>query len=151
MLKTLGAQIKEYKAASIATPIFMTIEVLMETIIPFLMASIIDDGVDKGDMHHIYVVGGLMIVIAVHILMQPVQNLNAITISVQLMYVAAVILAVNFLYTKKLKRSLQKMNMKRFLHLTYLSKHLGMGSRKVIVDTERGSNLLILLNISMIN
>ena len=65
MLKTLGAQIKEFKAASIATPIFMTIEVLMETIIPFLMASIIDDGVDKGDMHHIYVVGGLMILIAV--------------------------------------------------------------------------------------
>lgn len=64
MLKTLGAQIKEYKAASIATPIYMTIEVLMETIIPFLMASIIDDGVDKGDMHHIYVVGGLMILIA---------------------------------------------------------------------------------------
>lgn len=93
----------------------------------------------------------LMIVIAVHILMQPVQNLNAITISVQLMYVAAAILAVNFLYTKKLKRSLQKMNMKRFLHLTYLSKHLGMESRKVIVDTERESNLLILLNISMIN
>ena len=65
MLKTLGAQIKEFKAASIATPIFMTIEVLMETIIPFLMASIIDDGVDKGDMRHIYVVGGLMLVIAV--------------------------------------------------------------------------------------
>ena len=78
-------------------------------------------------------------------------KLNAITISVQLMYVAAAILAVNFLYTKKLKRSLQKMNMKRFLHLTYLSKHLGMESRKVIVDTERESNLLILLNISMIN
>ena len=53
MLKTQGAQIKEFKAASIATPIFMTIEVLMETIIPFLMASIIDDGVDKGDIRHI--------------------------------------------------------------------------------------------------
>ena len=65
MLKTLGAQIKEFQAASIATPIFMTIEVLMETIIPFLMASIIDDGVDKGDMRHIYAVGGLMILIAV--------------------------------------------------------------------------------------
>lgn len=64
MLKTLMAQVKEFRAASIATPICMTIEVLMETIIPFLMASIIDDGVDKGDMHHIYVVGGLMLVIA---------------------------------------------------------------------------------------
>lgn len=64
MLKTLGAQIKEFKAASIATPLCMIIEVLMETIIPFLMASIIDDGVEKGDMHHIYMVGGLMLVIA---------------------------------------------------------------------------------------
>lgn len=65
MLKTLTAQIKEFQAASIATPLCMTIEVLMETIIPFLMASIIDDGVDKGDMHHIYTVGGWMLVIAV--------------------------------------------------------------------------------------
>ena len=47
MLKTLGAQIKEFQAASIATPIFMTIEVLMETVIPFLMASIIDEGVER--------------------------------------------------------------------------------------------------------
>lgn len=65
MLKTLGAQIKEFKAASIATTLCMILEVLMETVIPFLMASIIDDGVDKGDMHHIYMVGGLMFVIAV--------------------------------------------------------------------------------------
>lgn len=65
MLKTLGAQIKEFKAASIATPLCMILEVLMETVIPFLMASIIDDGVDKGDMHHIYMVGGGMLVIAV--------------------------------------------------------------------------------------
>lgn len=65
MLKTLGAQIKEFKAASIATPLCMILEVLMETVIPFLMASIIDDGVDKGDMRHIYMVGGGMLVIAV--------------------------------------------------------------------------------------
>lgn len=64
MLKTLMAQIKEYRGASVATPICMTIEVLMETIIPFLMASIIDDGVDKGDLHHIYMVGGVMFLIA---------------------------------------------------------------------------------------
>lgn len=46
MLKTLGKQIKEFKAASIATPLFMLLEVLMETLVPFLMASIIDDGVN---------------------------------------------------------------------------------------------------------
>ena len=61
MLKTLGAQVKEFKKASIATPIFMILEVIMEMIIPFMMASIIDDGVEKGDLHHIYVVGAFMV------------------------------------------------------------------------------------------
>lgn len=65
MLKTLGSQIKEFKKDSILTPIFMILEVIMETIIPFLMASIIDDGVEKGDIHHIYVVGGCMVVMAI--------------------------------------------------------------------------------------
>ena len=64
MLKTLASQIKEYKKASIATPVFMILEVIMETIIPLMMASIIDDGVNKGDMKHIYVVGAGMLVIA---------------------------------------------------------------------------------------
>lgn len=64
MLKTLGAQIKEFKKDSFLTPVFMILEVLMETIIPLMMASIIDDGVEKGDIHHIYVMGGLMIVTA---------------------------------------------------------------------------------------
>lgn len=65
MLKTLGAQIKEFKAASIVTPIFMIAEVVMEMIIPLLMASIIDDGVNQGDMKHIYLVGALMILAAI--------------------------------------------------------------------------------------
>ena len=64
MLKTLGAQLKEYKKDSIKTPIFMILEVLMEMIIPFLMASIIDDGVEKGDIRHICIVGIFMIVAA---------------------------------------------------------------------------------------
>lgn len=64
MLKTLGAQIKEFKKDSFLTPVFMILEVLMETIIPLMMASIIDDGVEKGDIHHIYITGGLMIVTA---------------------------------------------------------------------------------------
>ena len=64
MLKTLGAQIKEFKKDSFLTPVFMILEVLMETVIPLMMASIIDNGVKKGDIHHIYVMGGLMIVTA---------------------------------------------------------------------------------------
>lgn len=64
MLKTLGAQVKEYKKASIATPVFMILEVIMEMIIPLMMASIIDDGVEAGNLHHIYVMGAWMIVAA---------------------------------------------------------------------------------------
>ena len=64
MIKTLTKQIKEFKAASIATPLFMILEVLMEMIIPFLMASIIDKGVNAGDIQHIYKVGGIMVVAA---------------------------------------------------------------------------------------
>ena len=64
MLKTLGAQIKEYKWASIATPVFMLLEVAVDTIIPLLMASIIDNGVNIGDTRHIYIMGVWMIVAA---------------------------------------------------------------------------------------
>ena len=65
MLKTLAAQVKEYKKDSMLTPVFMIMEVIMEMIIPFLMASIIDDGVGKGDIHHICIVGIIMIAMAV--------------------------------------------------------------------------------------
>ncbi|MCH5261794.1 MAG: ABC transporter ATP-binding protein [Lachnospiraceae bacterium] len=64
MIKTLAAQIKEFKKESILTPIFMILEVIFETLIPFLMASIIDDGVEAGNMRHIYIVGGMMIAAA---------------------------------------------------------------------------------------
>lgn len=64
MLNTLGAQIKEYKWASIATPVFMLLEVAVDTIIPLLMASIIDNGVNMGDTRHIYIMGVWMIVAA---------------------------------------------------------------------------------------
>ncbi|MCM1496143.1 MAG: ABC transporter ATP-binding protein/permease [Bacteroides sp.] len=66
MLKTLGKQIKEFLGASIATPCFMLLEVLMETVIPLMMSSIIDDGVNVpgGDIHHICVVGIWMVAAA---------------------------------------------------------------------------------------
>ncbi len=64
MLKTLGAQIKEFKKDSILTPFFMIGEVIMETVIPLLMASIIDDGVEAGNMRHIYLIGVLMVAAA---------------------------------------------------------------------------------------
>ena len=64
LIRTIAKEIKEYKWASIATPLFMLLEVLMETLIPYLMASIIDKGVNAGDIGHIYRIGGLMIVAA---------------------------------------------------------------------------------------
>jgi len=65
MLKTLASHIKEYKKPSILTPCFMILEVAMEMIIPLLMASIIDDGVEAGNLGHIFAVGGVMILVAI--------------------------------------------------------------------------------------
>ena len=64
MLKTLGAQVKEFKLPSILTPMFMILEVIMEMVVPLLMASIIDDGVEKGDIRHICLVGLGMVLAA---------------------------------------------------------------------------------------
>ena len=49
-IRTLLGEVKQYKSASIATPLFMILEVMMEMAIPFLMASIIDEGVNAGDI-----------------------------------------------------------------------------------------------------
>lgn len=64
MLKTLGAELKEYTKASIATPLFMLLEVLMETIIPFLMAKVIDVGIYGENQPFILKIGLLMVVCA---------------------------------------------------------------------------------------
>ena len=65
MVRLLLKEVKEYKKASIATPCFMVLEVAMEMMVPYLMASIIDNGVNAGNMAHIYKVGAVMIVAAV--------------------------------------------------------------------------------------
>lgn len=64
MLKTLAGHIKEYKKPSFLTPCFMILEVAMEMVIPLLMASIIDDGVEAGSLSHIFVIGAVMILVA---------------------------------------------------------------------------------------
>lgn len=64
MLKTVLSEVREFKKDSLLTPLFMLLEVAMEMIIPLMMASIIDDGVNAGDMNHIYVVGAWMIAAA---------------------------------------------------------------------------------------
>jgi ATP-binding cassette subfamily B protein len=64
MLKRLLSEVKEFKKDSFLTPIFMILEVLFEMLIPLAMASIIDNGVEKGDVTHIYKMGAVMLVLA---------------------------------------------------------------------------------------
>ncbi len=64
MLKVLFEQTKGYRKDSVMTPIFMILEVILETLIPLMMGSIIDDGVEKGDMNHILKMGIFMVLAA---------------------------------------------------------------------------------------
>ena len=64
MIKKLLAYIREYKKPSILSPIFIAVEVLLEILIPFLMASIIDDGLNKGNLQHIYFIGFITLIMA---------------------------------------------------------------------------------------
>lgn len=64
MLKTLLAQVKEYKKSSILTPVFAVLEVFMEVLIPFLMANIIDNGISKGDVNYAIKMGLIMLLLA---------------------------------------------------------------------------------------
>ena len=64
MLKKLLAYVGEYRKVSLLSPLFIAVEVMMEILIPFLMASIIDDGLNKGNMKHIYFIGLLTLLIA---------------------------------------------------------------------------------------
>ena len=63
-MKEILAQIKQYKKDSILTPVFTALEVFMEMLLPFIMAKIIDDGIEKGNMTNVYIFGGVMVVAA---------------------------------------------------------------------------------------
>ncbi|NOW04928.1 ABC transporter ATP-binding protein [Clostridium beijerinckii] len=62
MIKKLAGFVAEFKRDSILTPLYVALEVVMETIIPLLMAWIIDNGVGKGDVKYVSIVGGAMII-----------------------------------------------------------------------------------------
>ena len=64
MIKTLLKQVKEYKLPSFITPLCMIGEVIAEMVIPMMMASIIDKGVNAGDLGHIYSIGWKMVLCA---------------------------------------------------------------------------------------
>ena len=64
MIKTLAKCIGKYKKESIITPIFTAVEVFLEILIPFITASIIDKGIQAGDMRKVGIYGGIMLIIA---------------------------------------------------------------------------------------
>ena len=64
MVKTILGQVKEFKKDSLITPVCMILEVIMEMVIPLLMAAVIDNGVEKGDMGYIYKTGAVMMLLA---------------------------------------------------------------------------------------
>lgn len=64
IVKTLLKQLKEYKRAAILAPLFTGLEVLLEVLIPFITASIIDKGIEAGNIHNVYQYGAIMLVMA---------------------------------------------------------------------------------------
>ncbi len=64
MIRTLGRQIKQYKGVSAITPVFTAMEVLMEILLPYITAKIIDKGIEAGDMQQVLKYGALMLVVA---------------------------------------------------------------------------------------
>lgn len=64
MLQTLTRQIKEYKTASILTPIWTALEVGMDVLIPYVTALLIDKGINAGDIQNVYRYGALMLFMA---------------------------------------------------------------------------------------
>ncbi|MDV4152575.1 ABC transporter ATP-binding protein [Clostridium sp. AL.422] len=64
MIKKLSSYIGEYKKDSILTPVFVACEVILEVIIPVLMAKIVDNGIEKGDMKYVTILGIIMLLMA---------------------------------------------------------------------------------------
>lgn len=62
MIKRLAKCVREYKKPSILTPIFVTLEVMMEVLIPLLMARLIDNGIDVSNMNYVWRMGGILLV-----------------------------------------------------------------------------------------
>ena len=64
MIKKLAKYIKQYKKDAILTPIFVVFEVVLEVLIPFLMAKIIDVGIQNNDLNYIFKLGIILVVSA---------------------------------------------------------------------------------------
>ena len=64
MFKTILKQIGRFRAAALLTPIFTGLEVVMGVLIPYVTSWIIDRGISAGSMRHVWMYGGLMVVLA---------------------------------------------------------------------------------------
>ncbi len=64
MIKTLYQQIRQYRTASLLTPAFTAMEVVMDVLIPYVTASLIDKGINAGDIENVYLYGAIMIGLA---------------------------------------------------------------------------------------
>ncbi len=69
MIHTIVKQIKQYKKPSLLTPLFATLEVIMEVLIPYVIAAIVDKGIDGGNINAVYRYGAIMLVLAMCSLM----------------------------------------------------------------------------------
>lgn len=65
MIKRLMKSIREYKTPSLLAPFFVALEVVLEVIIPLLMANLIDDGIYQGEMNLVYKIGIELIICAI--------------------------------------------------------------------------------------
>ena len=65
MLKTILSYVGKYKKQAILSPITIMGEVLMEVLIPYVMANIINNGINKGDIGYVVKMGGLMVLMAI--------------------------------------------------------------------------------------
>ena len=64
MIKKLAVYAREFKKEALLSPVCIAIESIMEVLLPMLMASVIDNGVNQGNMSYVLKMGGLMLVIA---------------------------------------------------------------------------------------
>ena len=85
MLKRLAGCVRQYKGASLLSPLFVVLEVIMEVIIPLLMAKLIDDGIDGANQAAILKTGGILAVCCIlqqrHLLGSP--RISGMTYSIR--------------------------------------------------------------------
>lgn len=65
MNKKLLGSVREYKRQTVLTPVFVALEVLIEVLIPLLMANIIDVGIAQGDIAYILKLGAVLVILAI--------------------------------------------------------------------------------------